>query len=104
MRIHPHQFQLAIYQDRYKDASDFTFIFVGDVNVEEMKALIAVYLGSLPALNRKETFKDNKVDMRQGVDKNEFVRKQETAKAVSYTHLPIFPVLQQLSEYNAKEY
>ena len=28
---------LSMYQDRYKDASDFTFIFVGNVNVEEMK-------------------------------------------------------------------
>ena len=35
-------------------------------SVEEMKPLIAEYLGSLPAINRKETFKDNKVDMRQG--------------------------------------
>ena len=37
---------LSMYQDRYKDASDFTFIFVGNVNVEEMKPLIAEYLGS----------------------------------------------------------
>ena len=29
-----------MYQDRYKDASDFTFIFVGNVNVEEMKQLL----------------------------------------------------------------
>lgn len=78
---------LSMYQDRYKDASDFTFIFVGNVNVEEMKPLIAEYLGSLPAINRKETFKDNKVDMRQGVYKNEFVRKQETAKASNFVLL-----------------
>ena len=58
------------------------FIFVEEkCEWEEMKPLIAEYLGSLPAINRKETFKDNKVDMRQGVYKNEFVRKQETAKA-----------------------
>ena len=31
---------LSMYQDRYKDASDFTFIFVGNVNVEEMKQLL----------------------------------------------------------------
>ena len=52
-----------------------------------MKPLIAEYLGSLPAINRKETFKDNKVDMRQGVYKNEFVRKQETAKASNFVLL-----------------
>lgn len=72
---------LSMYQDRFKDASDFTFIFVGNVDVEAMKPLIAEYLGALPAINRKETFKDNNVNMRQGVYKNEFIRKQETPKA-----------------------
>lgn len=72
---------LSMYQDRFKDASDFTFIFVGNVDVETMKPLIAEYLGALPAINRKETFKDNNVNMRQGVYKNEFIRKQETPKA-----------------------
>ena len=80
---------LSMYQDRYKDASDFTFIFVGNVHVEEMKPLIAEYLGALPATNRKftVTFKYNKVDMRQGVYKNEFIRKQETAKASNFVLL-----------------
>lgn len=72
---------LSMYQDRFKDASDFTFIFVGNVDVEAMKPLIAEYLGALPSINRKETFKDNKVDMRQGVYKNEFIRQQETPRA-----------------------
>ena len=79
---------LSMYNDRYKDASDFTFIFVGNVDVDKMKPVIAEYLGALPAINRKETFKDNKVDMRKGVYKNEFIKKQETAKAsnfVAYT-------------------
>lgn len=75
---------LAMYKDRYKDASDFTFIFVGNVDVEKMKPSIAEYLGALPAINRKETFKDNKMEYRKGVYKNEFVRKQETAKASNF--------------------
>ncbi|WP_291530728.1 M16 family metallopeptidase [Bacteroides sp. UBA939] len=75
---------LSMYNDRYKDASDFTFIFVGNVDVEEMKPLIAAYLGALPAINRKETFKDNKQEIRKGVYKNEFIREQETAKASNF--------------------
>lgn len=75
---------LAMYKDRYKDASDFTFIFVGNVDVEKMRPSIAEYLGALPAINRKETFKDNKMEYRKGVYKNEFVRKQETAKASNF--------------------
>ena len=50
---------LSMYQDRYKDASDFTFIFVGNVNVEEMKPLIAEYLvHCLPSTARN--IQDNK--------------------------------------------
>lgn len=75
---------LSMYNDRFKDASDFTFIFVGNVDVEKMKPVIAEYLGALPAINRKETFKDNKVDLRKGVYKNEFIKKQETAKASNF--------------------
>ena len=73
---------LAMYQDRFKDASDF--IFVGNVDIEEMKPLIAEYLGALPSINRKESFKDNKIEYRKGVYKNEFIREQETAKASNF--------------------
>lgn len=72
---------LSMYQDRFKDASDFTFIFVGNVDVEKMKPVIAEYLGALPAINRQETFKDNKIEVRRGIYKNEFTKKQETPKA-----------------------
>lgn len=79
---------ISMYQDRFKDASDFTFIFVGNVDTEKDKALIAEYLGALPVINRKETFKDNKMAPRKGVFKNEFTKEQETPKSsvfVAYT-------------------
>lgn len=72
---------LEMYKDRYKDASDFTFYLVGNVDLEKMKPLIAKYLGSLPSINRKETFKDNKMYIRQGKYKNEFAKQQETPMA-----------------------
>ncbi len=69
---------LEMYKDRFKDASDFTFYFVGNVDTEQMKPLIAKYLGSLPAIKRKETFRDTKMEIRKGQYKNEFAKKQET--------------------------
>ena len=72
---------LEMHKDRFKDASDFTFYLVGNVNLEEMKPVIAKYLGALPSINRKETFKDNKMDIRKGQYKKEFVKKQETPMA-----------------------
>ena len=75
---------LSMYQDRFKDASDFTFILVGNVDVEAVKPLIESYLGSLPSINRKETFKDNHIAMRKGICKNEFIRQQETPKVNNF--------------------
>lgn len=72
---------IEMYKDRFKDASDFTFYLVGNVDLESMKPAIAKYLGSLPSINRKETFKDNKMDIRKGQYKNEFAKKQETPMA-----------------------
>lgn len=72
---------LEMYNDRFKDASDFTFYFVGNIDLETAKPLIEQYLGALPAINRKETFKDTKMDIRKGVYKNEFAKEQQTPTA-----------------------
>jgi len=47
-----------IYQDRFADAGDFTFFFVGSFNIEEVKPMLEAYLGSLPTTSREETWKD----------------------------------------------
>lgn len=48
-----------IYQDRFGDASDFTFVFVGNFENEAVKPHIIKYLGNLPTLNRKENWRDS---------------------------------------------
>ncbi|WP_299702701.1 pitrilysin family protein [uncultured Pontibacter sp.] len=48
----------AFYQDRFADASDFTFMFVGNFEVDAIKPLLENYLGALPATYRKEKAKD----------------------------------------------
>jgi zinc protease len=49
---------LRIFMERFSDASDFTFVFVGSINIEEAKPLIEKYIGSLPGKNSNENFKD----------------------------------------------
>ena len=49
---------VAFYKDRFADASDFTFVFVGSFDLATMKPLVERYLGSLPSLHRSETVKD----------------------------------------------
>jgi zinc protease len=49
---------LDFYEDRFADASDFTFTFVGSFELDEIRPLVERYLASLPSLNRNETWKD----------------------------------------------
>lgn len=72
---------MKMYNDRFKDASDFTFIFVGNIDMNEVKPLVETYLGGLPANHRVETFRDNHIYMRQGEYKNVFNKQLETPKA-----------------------
>ena len=57
----------AFYKDRFSDASDFTFVFVGSFDIDTMKPLVTQYLASLPATHRKETWKDIGVKKPTGV-------------------------------------
>lgn len=47
-----------LYRERFANAGDFTFFFVGSFNEETIKPLLEKYIGSLPFTAKKETFKD----------------------------------------------
>ena len=71
------------YGDRFKDASDFTFFFVGNFKPEELKPLIETWLGALPATGRKESWKDPGVRPPKGVIKKEVFKGIEDKSLVS---------------------
>lgn len=52
---------LAIYKERFGDASGMNFAFVGSFREEEIIPFIETYIASLPATGKKFTFVDNKV-------------------------------------------
>ena len=72
---------LEMYQNRFMEAGDFTFLFVGNINPEEVKPLIEIYLGGLPTTNRTENFEDIKMNFRKGEYKNIFNKDMETPMA-----------------------
>ena len=49
---------LRFYRDRFADASDFTFVIVGNFTVDSIRPLVLTWLGGLPATRRKETWQD----------------------------------------------
>ncbi len=76
---------LAIYRERFSDASDFVFVFVGNMDMNVMRRLSQEYLGNLPATYRHETWKDEGVrfptgvvtkTVRKGIDPKASVRVQ----------------------------
>ena len=56
-----------IYQDRFADAGDFTFLFVGNFDLDELQTLAQSYLGTLPTTGRTETWRDMVPDPPGGV-------------------------------------
>jgi zinc protease len=73
---------LAIYADRFGDASDFTFVIVGNFTVDSIKPLVLRYIGGLPSKQRNESWRDVGVRPPVGVVQR-VVRKGVEPKSVT---------------------
>jgi zinc protease len=65
---------MAFYKNRFADASDFTFVFVGNFDLPAMKPLVERYLASLPSIHRVEAAVDRGVRPPDGVVEREVIR------------------------------
>lgn len=73
---------MEMYKERFGDASDFVFTFVGNINTDSIRPLIEQYLATLPSKGRVEKGNVNEVPaIRKGEYTNIFDRKMETPKA-----------------------
>ncbi len=63
-----------IYNERFADASDFTFVFVGNFDVEGITPMLETYLGSLPTVERKDNWVDLGIRPPKGVVKEEIIK------------------------------
>lgn len=55
-----------VYSDRYSDASDFTFFFVGNIQKDELVPYVDKYIATLPSTQRKENWIDRQVNEPDG--------------------------------------
>lgn len=74
---------LEIYQDRFADASDFTFVFVGNFALDGIRPLVETYLGGLPSKGRQETWRDIGVQRPEGVVRFEVEKGIEPKSSVN---------------------
>lgn len=49
---------IQIYKERFSNAGDFTFLFTGSFDEDSIKPLLEKYIGSLPAIAKKESYRD----------------------------------------------
>ncbi|MBK5189402.1 MAG: insulinase family protein [Gemmatimonadaceae bacterium] len=49
---------IALYRQRFADASNFTFLFVGTIDTTKLKPLVERYIAALPATHAAESWKD----------------------------------------------
>lgn len=73
-----------IYKERFIDASDFTFVFVGNIDIEKARPLIETYIGGIESINRDEKWIDNKVSFPENDVVKPFSKPMETPKSTVY--------------------
>ncbi len=79
-----------IFRERFADASDFTFVLVGNFDVEQIKPMITKYLGNLPATGRHESWRDIHADLVPGRIDTTIVRGQAPKAIVELTWHGVF--------------
>ena len=71
------------FKERFADASGFTFIFSGNIDIAAFKGLVEQYLGGLPALNRHDTWRDLHVTNPTGIVERKVYKGMEPKSSVS---------------------
>jgi zinc protease len=75
---------IDIFRQRFADASDFTFIFVGNVDIEKLKEFSRIYLANLPDLSRQENFRDRTYQPPKGIVEREIYKGLEAKSQTSF--------------------
>jgi len=73
-----------IAHERFSNAADFKFFFVGNIDLKTFRPLVEQYIGGIPSLNKKEMWKNLHIEAPDGVVEKTVYRGQEP-KSISYT-------------------
>jgi zinc protease len=76
----------SIANDRYKDAGDFNFLFVGNIDTVKMIPLIEKYIGSIPDDSREEFWVDHKIWPQKGHFEKKIYVEMKDPKAMNYVY------------------
>lgn len=74
---------LQIYTERFANAADFEFYFVGDLNADSVAPLLAKYLGALPTQKAREKYRKTDKTLSKGHLTCLFEKEQDTPNSVT---------------------
>ena len=72
-----------IFKERFSNAADFTFVFVGNVS-ESMLPAIQTYIGNIPSTGKQEAYVDHHLNPKEGETIRNVVRPMNTPKTTVY--------------------
>lgn len=75
-----------IADDRFVDAGDFNFLFVGNIDIPSMKPLIEKYIGSIPDLPREEKWIDHHLHPANALVERKLSTPMKDPKAMVYVN------------------
>jgi zinc protease len=78
---------LNIFKERFRDASDFTFVFVGNIDTAVFKPLVETYLGGLPSFSSNEKPTDLKYKNISGSINKEVQKGIESKSSVAIAYV-----------------
>lgn len=75
---------MKLYNDRFADPNNFTFYFVGNIDVDAFKPMVEQYLASLKANKRKEDWKDIGIAIPEKNNICHYTKQMQNPKATVY--------------------
>ncbi len=77
---------IQLAKERFANAADFTFVFVGNIDPVQLKPLVETYIGSLPgSKGKREDWKNVGLVPAKGKIVKHFEREMQTPKSTVYT-------------------
>lgn len=70
-----------IYRERFADANNFTFFFVGNFEYDTLKTMLCKYIATLPIVKRNETYKRDAIHYHKGNSECTFQREMQSPQS-----------------------
>lgn len=73
----------AAYEKAFKSANDYTFVIVGNIDVEKITTMLETYIGGLPTGDVKRTWVDRKIEFPKGLVSETVYKGKEDKSSVA---------------------